>query len=173
MLSPSKVVKTSVSAMQLAEAVLGQIAGAAAGLAAALDRLVGVPGGDRLEAGGARLELAPRPLLFVGLLGGAVVGAEDPVELGDHALLREVERVGAGERGQEAALVDAVVEKRHLRLRSRAGRTGARRSRVADRRSSAPPWSREIEAPPTLIRPWMRVPSIVKKRRSSFSIGLK
>ena len=51
--------------LELAEAVLGQVAGAAAGLAAALDRLGRVPGGERLEAGGARLELAAGPLLLV------------------------------------------------------------------------------------------------------------
>ena len=30
-----------------------------------------------------------------------------------------------------------------------------------------------IAAPPTLTRPWMRVPSMVKKRRFMFSIGLR
>ncbi len=29
-----------------------------------------------------------------------------------------------------------------------------------------------IDAPPTLTRPWISVPSMVKKRRLGFSIGL-
>ena len=59
--------------LELAKAVLGQVAGAAARLPARLDRRRRVPGGGRFEPGGARLELAARLLLVE-------VAAEDPVD---------------------------------------------------------------------------------------------
>ena len=101
--------------LQRGEAARAQVARAAARLAAALDRLAGVPGGDRLHARGQRLELAPRAL---------VVGRERGVELVHQPLLRERERVRLRQRGQQPPLVRAVVQQQRLRSRP-AGRTAA------------------------------------------------
>ena len=129
-MSPSNVVKTSVSALSGGEAVDGEVAGAAAGLPAGLDRLRRVPGGGRLQPRGAGLELAA---VALDLSSSLAQGAEDAVELADHALLREVERVGRRERGQQPALVGAVVEQRHLLARVRRAEL-APPGRVSDRR---------------------------------------
>ena len=119
--------------LQRGEAARAQVAGAAAGLAAALDRVARVPGGDRLHARGERLELAPRAVV------GVVVG-EDVVQLVDEPLLGEGQRVGLGQRREQPPLVRAVVHQQRLLL-ARAARTGAAPAR-AGRRSSAPPWWR-------------------------------
>src|SRR5205085_12513522 len=92
-------------------AVRRRASSAAAGLPAGLDRLRGVPGGDGLQAGGARLELATIAVVVVALVADL---AEDPVELGHDLLLGEVQRVRRGERREEATLVDAKVQHRNL-----------------------------------------------------------
>ena len=70
-----------------------------------------MPRRERLEAGGARLQPPP---VVLGLLGVVHPAPEDPVELADHLLLREVERVGLRDRRKQPPLVDAVVEQERL-----------------------------------------------------------
>ena len=98
--------------LQRREAVDPQVAGAAARLAAGLDRLGRVPGGHRLEPGRGGLELAPLALRVVGR-------GERAVEVGDQLLLREVQRVGAREQRHQPALVHPVVEQDRLLVAAR------------------------------------------------------
>ena len=93
--------------VQADQAVLGEEAGAAAGLAGLLDRVEGVPGRQRLERGGEGLEV-------FALLGGVAAAGEDAVELAQQLVVREELRVVLGEQRQQAALVLAVVEQHDL-----------------------------------------------------------
>jgi len=80
--------------LQRGEAVGLEVAGAAARLAARLDRVGRMPRGDRLEAGGERLELAPGPVV------GLRARREDVVQVPAQARLGEVQPVRRGERGE-------------------------------------------------------------------------
>ena len=118
MLSPSKVVKTSVSARSVPEPVLRQVALPAARLATGLDGGRGVPGRERLRARGARLELALTLLVDVP---ARLPGGLDVVEHLDELVLREPQRVGARQARQQLALVGEVVEHHDLVLAARRG----------------------------------------------------
>ena len=87
-------------------------------------------------------------------------------------LLGEVQRVGAGEQREQPALVHAVVEEHLLGVRARRRRTvdggGAYFTAIASATLVA-----LIAAPPTQTRPCTSVPSMVKKRRSWFSMSEK
>ena len=96
--------------LQRVEPVDREVAGAATGLAALLDRPGRVPGAERLRAGGTRLERAPGELRVPLVLDVA----EHLVQVGRDALLREVQRVGAGQQREQPALVHAVVEQQLL-----------------------------------------------------------
>ena len=99
--------------LQRREAVAAQVAGAAARLAAGLDRVGRVAGRDRLQPGRQRLQLAPTAIRHVRR-------GEHLVQARHQALLREVQPVGRGERGEEAALVRPVVQQQHLGAAGRA-----------------------------------------------------
>jgi len=103
-LSPSNVVEDVGVGLQRREPVGAQVALAAAALAALLDRRGGVPGADRLQPGGHRLELAPLDPVVAEVLG----------EVGHQLLLREVQPVGGGQVREQAALMRAVGHHCHL-----------------------------------------------------------
>ena len=90
-----------------------EVAGSSTGLAGLLHRLGRVPGRDRLEPSGARLELAP--LVLVGRAG------QDACQVGDQARLRRVQDVRGRDQRKQAVLVGGVVEEQHLLLASRSG----------------------------------------------------
>ena len=119
---------------------------------------------DRLDARGPRLELA-LPVLVGGVAGGLHVVHER-----DQLVLRELQRVGLGQR-RAAACAGARGSRAGAPRSSPPGGANWRRcpayviARVSALRVAAP-------APPaTLIRPRTRVPSIVKNRRVWFSMG--
>ena len=93
--------------VQADEAVLGEEARAAAGLASLLDGVERVPGRQRLERGGEGLEV-------FALVGGVAAAREDVVELAQQLVVREELRVVLGEPRQQASLVLAVVEQHDL-----------------------------------------------------------
>ena len=95
--------------LEVGEAVDRHVAGAAARLAAHLDRVGGVLGGQCLDARGPGLELALRVL-------ARLLARRDAVHLVDEGVLGQHERERPGEPGQELALVAAVVEDPHLAL---------------------------------------------------------
>ena len=96
--------------LQRGEPVDGHVAGAAAALAAGLDRVVACQLAVAFIAGGERLELAALAL-------GRILGAEHGVELLAQLGLGEVQRVGLGQQRHQPALVGAVVEDRRPRPR--------------------------------------------------------
>ena len=112
--------------------------------------------------GGARLQLAL-------LLGVGVVRRLQLVALGDQLVLREVQRVGLREQREQPALVHQVVDDQHLVVVAGCLELAALQ-RVSDRDVQRH-LRRGARAPPTLTRPRTRVPSMVKNRRSGFSIG--
>ena len=150
--------------LQRGEAARAQVARAAAGLAAALDR--------RRSRARWRPPSRPRPASRArAARGRRLVGGEHLVQLVDEPLLGERQRVG-------------------LRPAPAAAAAGACGSPAAapPRRPGGPNWRRSsawrtaivsatlvalIDAPQTLMRPWISVPIIVKKRLVGFSIGLK
>ena len=89
------------------EPVLEHVAGAAASLAGFLQRVERVPGRERLEGRGERLEV----FAIVRSIGAA---GEDAVELLQELVVREDLRVGGRQARQQAALVLAVVEQHDL-----------------------------------------------------------
>ena len=93
------------------EPVDAHVAGAAAALAAGLDRLGRVPARGGLHPRSQRLELAPLAL------GGLVSALQHLVELLEQLGLGEVQRVGLRQQRHQPALVGAVVEDRHLLAR--------------------------------------------------------
>ncbi len=92
------------------------------------------------------------------------------VQLRAQLLLGEVQRVVLGQRDQQPPLVGAVVHQHHF-LAPPGGPNWRRRRAWCTAIVSAT-FDALIEAPPTLTRPWMRVPSIVKNRLVGFSIAL-
>ena len=151
--------------LERGEPVLRQVAGAAARLAALLDGAGRVPGAERLGAGGARLELA------ADVVSSSAVAGEHLVQLAGDDLLREVQRVGAGQQREQPALVLPVVEQQLLLVRPTSPRTAGAGAAYRIAIASATLLAL-MPAPPTQTRPWTRVPSIVKKRRFGFSISL-
>ena len=111
--------------LQRREAAGAQIARAAAGLAAALDRVRRVPGRDRLHARGERLQLAPLTLR-------RVLVREHGVQVLDEPVLRERQRVRLGQRDQQPPLVRAVVHQQRFLLGA-GGAELAPLERAADR----------------------------------------
>ena len=84
--------------------------------------------------------------------------------------LGEVQRIALGQRRQQFALVGKVVEQHDLAVAARCLELGALLG-VVQRDASATLVA--LPAPPaTLIRPWIRVPSMVKNRLVWFSIGV-
>ena len=89
------------------QAVLGEEARAAAGLAGLLDRVERVPGRQGLERRREGLEV-------FALLRGVAAAREHAVELAQQLVVREELGVVLGEQGQQATLVLAVVEQHDL-----------------------------------------------------------
>lgn len=85
-------------------------------------------------------------------------------------VLGEVQCVRLRDERQQAALVQAVVEEQLLLPWEPVANWRRRRAYfVATARATL---AALTPAPPTLTRPWTRVPSMVKKRRSGLSIVL-
>ena len=90
----------------------------------------------------------------------------------DQLVLRELQRVGRGQRRQQRALVREVVEDHDLAPRPGGGELAARVA-VPDGDVEGQRGRPRRHHPATLTRPRTSVPSMVKKRRVSFSIGLR
>ena len=149
-------------APQRDQPVLGHVARAAACLAGLLDGPAGVPGVGRLQPGGARFQLA----LFLGI--GDVRGLQ-VVALGHQLVLRELQRIRPRDQREQPALVHQVVHDQHFALVVGCAELPALQ------RISGGDVQRDRAAlpalPPTVIRPRISVPIMVKNRRLGFSIG--
>ena len=100
---------------------------------------------------------------------GRLAGALALVELLEQLGLGEVERVGPRQQRHQPALMGAVVEQRDLVL---AGGPNCVRRRPWRTAIVSAVLAALIDAPEMHTRPWIRAPSIVKKRLFGFSIGL-
>ena len=149
---------------QRGEAVLGQEAGAAAGLAAFLQRVEGVPGAQRLERRGEGLEVLA---VLRRCRGGRRRRRRTSAAA---ARARSWRRRSWRAAAKQPALVPLVVEQ-HLLVGVGGGVELAALGGVLDGDLQGQLATRSTAAPSSETRPWTSVPSIVKKRRPGLAMG--